>query len=288
MDVEGAAYPAGKHLTKKMGREHRGMSMPEFPNDLTREKALDTIIASIALEEAALSHIINAEGEKIQYILRHASGGSPRDIQNVLAINNSAAQLLERINEMQIVLKSKLRAATESLAESLPTTPDEPTGPTGPPEPPPEPPAEPKPIPIPPPISSGESVFAVVTDYNWAACSTLRLDCVSRRGGVSYSRKNCESRICLPMGRSYKIDIFLRIINQIPCPVTIEARLFNEDETVCSKQLLIDANKCRAGLNHRLIWEAPLGRGGCYLTVRLVSPAIVRLAGGGITITELA
>ena len=45
------------------------MSMPSFPPDganLTREEALTMIIASIAMEELALSHILNAEGEKLQ------------------------------------------------------------------------------------------------------------------------------------------------------------------------------------------------------------------------------
>ena len=48
------------------------MSMPSFPPngaDMTQEEALTMIIASIAMEELALSHILNAEGEKLQYIL---------------------------------------------------------------------------------------------------------------------------------------------------------------------------------------------------------------------------
>ena len=36
---------------------------------MTREEALTMIIASIAMEELALSHILNAEGEKLQYVL---------------------------------------------------------------------------------------------------------------------------------------------------------------------------------------------------------------------------
>lgn len=35
---------------------------------MTREEALTMIIASIAMEELALSHILNAEGEKLQFI----------------------------------------------------------------------------------------------------------------------------------------------------------------------------------------------------------------------------
>lgn len=52
------------------------MSMPEFPTpnpDMTSEQALTMILSSIALEEVALSHIINAEGEKIQHVLHYAA-----------------------------------------------------------------------------------------------------------------------------------------------------------------------------------------------------------------------
>ena len=48
------------------------MSMPTFPKNappLSREGSLNEIIASIAAEELSLSHILNAEGEKLQYVL---------------------------------------------------------------------------------------------------------------------------------------------------------------------------------------------------------------------------
>lgn len=43
------------------------MGMPVItPSTTTREQAVTDIIASVALQETALSHILNAEGEKIQ------------------------------------------------------------------------------------------------------------------------------------------------------------------------------------------------------------------------------
>ena len=48
------------------------MSLPSFPSispPFTREDVVNQILASIAMEELGLSHIINAEGEKLQYIL---------------------------------------------------------------------------------------------------------------------------------------------------------------------------------------------------------------------------
>jgi hypothetical protein len=50
------------------------MSLPNIPNitpiiDIDREEAITMLLASIAMEEMGLSHFINAEGEKIQYVL---------------------------------------------------------------------------------------------------------------------------------------------------------------------------------------------------------------------------
>ena len=82
------------------------MSMPEFPNleKLTNEQAINSILTSIALEEAALSHILNAEGEKIQYVISHKCA----DVQKVIEVNESVSALLDRILDLQLVLKSKL------------------------------------------------------------------------------------------------------------------------------------------------------------------------------------
>ena len=122
------------------------MSMPSFPPngaDLTREEALTMIIASIAMEELALSHIINAEGEKLQYILGTLPGMKPcASPQDVLAVNKSVSTLLDVVAQNQMLLKSKL----EKVLEVCPLPPPPPSPP-----PPPPPPCKPKPCPDPPP-----------------------------------------------------------------------------------------------------------------------------------------
>lgn len=89
------------------------MSMPEFPklNDLTLEQAINSILTSIAMEEAALSHILNAEGEKIQFVLANQC----TDLQKVLEINESVTSLVEQIIDLQIILKSKMRLAEKFI-----------------------------------------------------------------------------------------------------------------------------------------------------------------------------
>ena len=88
------------------------MSMPQFPklDCLTLEQSLNSILASIAMEEAALSHILNAEGEKIQYVLSQCA-----DISEVIKTNESVKALVESISDLQFTLKSKMRLALNYL-----------------------------------------------------------------------------------------------------------------------------------------------------------------------------
>ncbi|MDR0287662.1 MAG: hypothetical protein LBI03_08185, partial [Clostridiales bacterium] len=88
------------------------MSLPEFPNSddiLTREQAINAILTSIAMEETALSHVINAEGEKIQYAIKNVQNNNDDEsIQKLIEVNRSASCLLERVMDLQIVLKNKM------------------------------------------------------------------------------------------------------------------------------------------------------------------------------------
>ena len=95
------------------------MSMPSFVDyvpPIGREDAINQIIASIALEELALSHILNAEGEKIQYVLgtlvvpdRGLSGGIT--IANLVDLDTTVASVLQATAANMAVLADKLRVA---------------------------------------------------------------------------------------------------------------------------------------------------------------------------------
>lgn len=100
------------------------MSMPSFPPcgaDMTKDEALTMIIASIAMEELALSHIVNAEGEKLQYILGTLPGSRPEscaDPKEILAVNSSVRGLLDTVLQSQMLLKGKLERALEASGHS--------------------------------------------------------------------------------------------------------------------------------------------------------------------------
>ena len=94
---------------------------PPPPKPITRDDVLNQIVSSIAMEELALSHILNAEGEKIQYILGTlpgVSGPSPdASVHDVLRVNAAATEMVRTINDLQIVLSNKLTSALESYTK---------------------------------------------------------------------------------------------------------------------------------------------------------------------------
>jgi len=109
---------------------------------LTREDAINKVLLSIAMEELGLSHIINAEGEKIQYVLGTLEGtvGPGASVDDVIRVNESVKNLLEQAAISQKALADKLKAALSAPVLRGPTGPTGPTGATGPSDGPPGPP----------------------------------------------------------------------------------------------------------------------------------------------------
>lgn len=81
------------------------MGMPVItPGTGTEEEAVTDLITSVALQESALSHILNAEGEKMQRII---------DMENVtreelLRLNKSAELMIDTISRLEMILQAKL------------------------------------------------------------------------------------------------------------------------------------------------------------------------------------
>jgi len=102
------------------------MSMPRItiPESVTEDNALANIIASIALEEAALAHIINAEGEKIQRVVGSfvPSGATgplpltpPATVDEMQAINTAVGDMMAIISNIETSLHNKLRTVLAVL-----------------------------------------------------------------------------------------------------------------------------------------------------------------------------
>ncbi len=112
------------------------MSLPSFPNidpPIQRENAVNQILSSIAMEELGLSHILNAEGEKLQYILGTLPGlsGPAATVEDVLSANESVRNLLKTAVQNQLFLKSKMQGALEASLLQGPAGPNGPAGPAG-------------------------------------------------------------------------------------------------------------------------------------------------------------
>lgn len=91
------------------------MSMPNIPNvdaniNIKKEDAINILLASVGFEELALSHILNAEGEKIQSTLGTLEGQQVKDvaIDDLLKVNNSVRGMLRDTVKQNIVLGFKL------------------------------------------------------------------------------------------------------------------------------------------------------------------------------------
>lgn len=85
------------------------MSMPNIPNitpivSLKRCETIDLLLSSIALEEIGLSHILNAEGEKLQAFLKNPH----HCLKDYLKMNDNVNKTLRTVVKSQMLLQFKL------------------------------------------------------------------------------------------------------------------------------------------------------------------------------------
>ena len=80
------------------------MSMPKIEcSHIDKCCAASALLQSIALEETAISHILNAEGEKLQKAISISC-----TLKELLDINESIGNTIDKITSLELVLKSKL------------------------------------------------------------------------------------------------------------------------------------------------------------------------------------
>lgn len=96
------------------------MSMPTIPDisaeiNISREESISLIIASVAMEELALAHILNAEGEKLQYVLGTLEGADPGEVTicDILEVNKNIQKTLRDVIKTEMLLQFKLEDALE-------------------------------------------------------------------------------------------------------------------------------------------------------------------------------
>ncbi len=102
--IDTECYTILNESSMQIDNEEAKISNTVYIRSITkREQAKVDLIESIALEQTALSHIINAEGEKIQKILEINAS-----YQEILAINDSVKETINSVSNLESILLSKL------------------------------------------------------------------------------------------------------------------------------------------------------------------------------------
>ena len=72
--------------------------------DRTRQTAITNIIQSVALQEAALAHILKAESEKMEAVIgsHHVSN------EDLFELNKSVERLVNSVTRLEMMLQAKL------------------------------------------------------------------------------------------------------------------------------------------------------------------------------------
>lgn len=95
------------------------MGMPVItPSGVTKCQAITDIIESVALEQAALSHILNAEGEKLQKVIALANV-TPAQL---LETNKSVQSMVGSVSRLEMILQSKLELFSDCICDSCSAT----------------------------------------------------------------------------------------------------------------------------------------------------------------------
>lgn len=90
------------------------MGMPVIkPGTITREDAVGDIIESIAMQETGLSHILNAESEKIMAVVNNPSATA----NQLLAVNRSVKATVNAITRLEATMQSKLDIFQSMICE---------------------------------------------------------------------------------------------------------------------------------------------------------------------------
>ena len=233
------------------------MSLPKFPDKnkiLTLEQAISAIVASIAMEEVALSHVLTAESEKIQYVIECAKtkGCDCTSIKDILAVNKSVADMIRDIAKLQEILKTKLDIALKHV---------------------PHPPIPPKPWPPHPPIPPCVSIFTTEGLYTWyCGRSLFLLEDERCNNGVRLIRRDCESLIILPRSKELEIQFELEARSMKACEAVIGLEFRSNNLLVKQERIAAKILKNIVKISQTIKYTTPEDHSENAMVIKLVSP----------------
>ncbi|PYE86855.1 hypothetical protein [Bacillus sp. 196mf] len=219
------------------------MSQSNIPNitptiSVTRDDAINLLLSSIALEELGLAHIVNAEGEKIQFALGTLPGmtAPPGSLTDIMSINKTVQSTLDTVMKKELLLDSKLANVTSLIGMTGGTAVVGPPGPTGPPGP---------PGPTGPPGFPSNGEFQLTANVNLTIGNAIPFNNPDIQGpGITYPVQNGE--IIIAGGNSYLVLYSLQAANTdqpvggtlfldggvIPGTVTVSSTLTITNQTI--------------------------------------------------------
>ena len=80
---------------------------------MPRSQAITDLLASVALQQAALSHILNAEGEKVQKILSFDQLAP----ETILLTNRSVESMVNTVSNLELILADKIALFKECMCD---------------------------------------------------------------------------------------------------------------------------------------------------------------------------
>ena len=90
------------------------MGMPVItPGTISRGQVVGDIIESVALQESALAHVLNAESEKLMAVINSSTATSDQ----ILAINQSVKTVINSISRLELLLQAKLDTFSSTICE---------------------------------------------------------------------------------------------------------------------------------------------------------------------------
>lgn len=104
------------------------MSFPNIPTitptiNIDRNQVINLILASIALEELSLAHLVNAEAEKIQAVLGTLENGPEGVVattfSDLFEVNRSVERMLRAVIKKEMLLQFKLEDTIDLIPDIL-------------------------------------------------------------------------------------------------------------------------------------------------------------------------
>ncbi len=106
-------YTVTYRATDKRGKTTTKTIQVVVCQNSKRQQAITDMLESVALEQTALSHILNAEGEKIQKAKALQLCG-----EEILEINQSVNDMMQAVTQLEMILQSKLRLFEDGVCNA--------------------------------------------------------------------------------------------------------------------------------------------------------------------------